>query len=209
MGTKENWKEATTVIVAALVLGLTVAYKNHAIFYYAALSFLIIITTNTLMKKFAGHFLETGTRVKFWSWYQFGFRKDWHFKKPVPMIWLPLLLALFTRGFFLWLGVLQFDVEAKTERVSRRHGLYRFTEVTEHHMAWIAIWGLIMNIVFAIAAYIAGFELFTKLSIFFIAWSIIPISSLDGSKILFGGKVKWSILFTAAMILLVWAISIL
>ena len=208
MGAKEIWKEITAVILATVVLGLTVAYKDHDLFYYATISFLIIITVNILIKKLIGYYLETNVRTKFWTWYQFGFRKDWHFKKPVPMIWLPLLLVLFTRGFFWWLGVLQFDVEAKTERVSRRHGLYRFTEVTEWHIAWIIGWALIANFILAIIAYIAGFELFTRLSIYFIIWNLIPISSFDGAKLLYASKAFWIISASIAVIILAWGLTI-
>ena len=208
MGTKENWKEFTTVIIAALVLGLTVAYKDHDIFYYAATSFLIIITLNVFIKKLSGYYLETGVRTKFWSWYYFGFRKDFHFKKPVPMVWLPLLLVLFTRGFFWWLNILEFDVEAKTERVSRRHGLYRFTEVTEWHIAWIIGWALMANFALAIIAYIAGFELFAKLSVYFIAWNLIPISGFDGAKLFYASRAFWIISASIAIIVLGWGLTV-
>ena len=209
MEIKEYGKEIAVVILATIILAITVAYKDSTIFYAAALSFLIIFTVNIITKKIVGYYFEIDVKTKFWTWQQYGFRTDWKFKKPIPMLWLPLVLVMITRGFFLWLGILEFDVAAKTERVSRRHGLYRFTQVTEHHMAWIAILGLATNLVFAIGGYILGFELFTKLSIYFIAWSMIPLGRLDGSKILFGGKVKWAIFFTAAMILLAWALAIL
>ncbi len=208
METKEYWKEIATIVLAAIILGITVSFKNSKIFYAATLSFLIILIINVAMKKIVGYMLETDVKTKFWTLHQYGLRKDMHFKKPIPMAWLPLLLVLFTKGLFLWLGILEFDVTAKTERVSKRHGLYRFTQITEHHMAWIAMWGIILNLIFAIGAYILGFELFTKLSIYFIAWSVIPIGRLDGSKILYGGKIKWGIFFTSAMLLLIWALTI-
>jgi hypothetical protein len=208
MNTKENTKEVITIILASLVLALTVAFKNTEILYAAALSFLIIITINVLVKKLIGYNFEINTKTKFWTWKQFGFRKDMHFNKPLPMIWLPLLLTLFTKGFFLWLGILEFDVEAKTERVSKRHGLYRFTEVTEWHMAWIATWALATNLILAILGYIVGFELFAKLSIYFIAWSVIPLGKLDGSKILFGSRALWMIVTTVAALFLLLAMTI-
>ena len=209
MDNKGHAQELTVIVLASIILAMATSFRNTTIFYAALASFLAIFVINITMKKIVGYIFQTDVKTKFWTWYQYGFQTDWHFKKPLPMLWLPLLMALISKGFFIWMGILEFDVVAKTERVAKRHGLYRFTEVTEHHMAWIAIWGLIINFVFAIAAYIAGFELFTKLSIYFIAWSLIPLSGLDGSKILFGGKVKWSIFFTIAMILLVWALSIL
>jgi len=209
MDTKENAKELLIIILAAVILALTVAFKDRALFYAAATSFLVILIINVLIKKSVGYYLETKVKTKFWSIYQFWFRKDMHFKKPLPMLWLPLLLTLFTKGFFLWLGILEFDVEAKTERVSKRHGLYRFTQVTEWHMAWIAIWALIINLIAAIIGYVAGFELFTKLSIYFIAWSTIPIPGLDGSKIFFSSRTLWAIAFTIAIITLAWALTII
>ena len=208
MDAKENIKEISTIILAAIVLALTVSFKNTDIFYIATASFLIIIVANVLTKKITGYFFETDVKTKFWALYQFGFRKDMHFIKPIPMIWLPLILAPFS-NFFLWLGVLEFDVSAKTERVSRRHGLYRFTEITEWHMAWIATWGIIINLVLAVVGYLVGFELFAKLSIYFIAWSTIPVAGLDGSKILYASRSLWTVVFTIAILLLVWSLMII
>ena len=209
MDAKENAKEILIIVLASIILALTVAFKDRTLFYAAAISFLIILATNVFIKKSVGYYLETKVKTKFWSIYQYWFRKDMHFKKPLPMLWLPLILTLFTRGFFLWLGVLEFDVEAKTERVSRRHGLYRFTQVTEWHMAWSAVWAIIATFILAIIGYIAGFELFAKLSIYFIAWSTIPIPGLDGSKIFFSSRILWAITFTIAIITLVWAFTII
>ena len=209
MKIQEDEKEILIIILASIILAITVAFRNHNIFYTALISFLIIIGINVLVKKIVGYNLETAVKTKFWSWYRFGLRTDMHFKKPVPMIWLPLVLVLFTKGFFLWLGILEFDIKAKTERVSRRHGLYRFTDVTEWHMAWIATWALIANLIFAIAGYIMGFELFAKLSIYFIVWSTIPISKLDGSKIFYGSRILWTIVFTIAILLLLLTLTII
>ncbi len=209
MDIKENSKEISIIILAAIVLALAVAFKDTSIFYVALISFLIIIGVNVLVKKIVGYNLETAVKTKFWAWYQYGLRTDMHFKKPIPMLWLPLILTLFTKGFFLWLGILEFDVVAKTERVSRRHGLYRFTEVTEWHMALIATWALAANLILAIAGYIIGFELFAKLSIYFIAWSTIPIAGLDGSKIFYASRALWTVVFTIAMLLLFLALTII
>lgn len=203
-----NIKEATSILIATITLALAASYKNTEIFYPALLSFLIIITANVLAKKIAGYRLETSVETKFWTWYQFGLRKDMHFKNPIPMVWLPLLLALFTKGSLLWLAILKFDVIAKAERVAKRHGIYRFTEITEWHIAWIAIWGIITNLILAIVGYIAGFELFAKLGVYFIAWSIIPIGQLDGSKIFYASRALWITIFTITLIILGWGLII-
>jgi len=208
MKTTETAKTITIVLLAAIVLALTVTFKNNILLYSAFISFVIIIGANVLTKKAVGYFFETDVKIRFWSLYQYGFRKDMHFKKPVPMLWLSLLLALFSKGFLWWLAILEFDVAAKTERVSRRHGLYRFTQVTEWHMAWIAVWGIAINLILAIAGYFIGFEMFAKLSIYYAAWSILPISNLDGAKIFFSSKSMWAIIFTILVIFVGWGLII-
>jgi len=209
MNLEKNGKEILIILLSAIVLALTVAFKNTSIFYATLIGFIIILGTNILVKKMIGYNFEIAVKTKFWTWYQYGLQKNMHFKKPIPMLWLPLILTLFTKGFFLWLGILEFDVAAKTERVSRRHGLYRFTEVTEWHIALIAIWALVANLIFAIAGYIMGFELFAKLSIYFIAWSTIPIAGLDGSKIFYASRALWTVIFTVAMLLLILALTVI
>lgn len=209
MNTKEKRNEFFTILLASLILATTFAFKNTSIFYAATASFFAIITINVLTKKIVGYNLEVDVKTKFWEMYQFGFKKTSHFKRPVPMAWLPIVITLLTRGFFKWLGILEFDVRAKTERVSKRHGLYRFTEVTEWHVAWIAVLALIANLIFAIVGYIAGYDLFARLSIYFIAWSTIPLGKLDGSKIFYGSRALWSVVFTIAIIMLGWSLIII
>jgi len=208
MNPKGTSREILIVILASIVLALAYAFKDTQILWKAALSFFIILSINILVKKAIGYHYETNVRTKFWTWQQFGFRKDFKFKKPIPMLWLPLIITLFTKGYFLWLGILEFDFEAKTERVSKRHGLYRFTQVTEWHMAVIAVFALMANLIVAIISYIAGFELISKLSIYFIAWSVIPIGRLDGARIFYGSRGLWIISFITAMIMLIWGFII-
>ena len=201
-------KEVVTILLATIILALTVSFKNTDIFYKALLSFLIIISANVAAKKITGFHFETNVKTKFWTWYQFGLRKDKHFRTPVPMAWLPLILTLFSKGQLFWLGILEFDIKAKAERVAKRHGLYRFTQVTEWHIAWIAVWGIIANLILAIAGYIIGYELFAKLSIYFIAWSIIPLGRLDGAKIFYANRVLWTVIFVIAILILGWGLII-
>ena len=201
-------REVITILLATIILALAASFKNTDIFYASALSFLIIISANILAKKIVGFHFETAVTTKFWTWYQFGFRKDAHFKSPIPMVWLPLLLVLFTKGNLLWLAILEFDIKAKAERVAKRHGLYRFTEVTEWHMAMIAMWGLIANLALAIAGYILGFELFAKLSIYFIAWSMLPIARFDGARIFYSSRPLWTVIAAVTAIVLGWGLII-
>ena len=212
MNLKEFSQEISIIILAAVILGLSVSFLNSEILLPATISFLVIISLNILAKKLLAYYLEADIKPKFWCMYQYWFTKRSHFKKPIPMLWLPLVLSLIFRGalgLFGWFGILEFDVKPKIERVSRRHGLYRFSQMTDWHISLIAAFGIIVNLIAAIIGYILGFETFTTLSIYFAVWSILPIASLDGSKILFGSKVLWLTLFIIISIFLGYSLVVI
>ena len=198
---KNSWKEILVIIIASIILGASFSYLNYSEILITITSFFILISINIIAKKIMAYYYEANIQTRFWKWYQHGFSKKAHFKKPIPMLWLPILVSLISRAAFQWMGILEFDITPKTERVSKRHGLYRFTEMVEFHIAIIAATGIIINILLAIIAYIAGLTTFAQLNIYYAFWSIIPISSLDGSKILFGSKVLWTILFIITFLL--------
>ena len=207
-------KEIVIVFIASIILAFTIAYSNFSLIAYAITFFVVIIGLNVIVKKIVAYNFESDVKINFWSVYRYGFRKDSHFKKHIPMLWLPLLLSFITRSLFWWLAILEFDVAPRTERVSRRHGLYRFTEMTEWHIAVIAAFGIAANLLLAIIGYfIAGWipygEVFVKLNIYFAFWSIIPLSNLDGSKILFGSKVLWFTMLIITAIFLGWSLVII
>tara|TARA_Y100000034_G_scaffold49130_1_gene60734 strand:- start:231 stop:863 length:633 start_codon:yes stop_codon:yes gene_type:complete len=201
--------ETITVILAAVILAVAYSFRDTSLFLWVAVSFLIIIVLNVLAKKISAYYFEAKAKTKFWGWYQYGFASRSHFKKPLPMLWLPIVLSFFTKGILnFWFGILEFDIKPKTERVSRRHGLYRFSEMTDWHIALIATAGIIINLIAAAIGYFAGFETFAKLSIWFAAWSLIPLSSLDGSKIFFGSKALWFTMLVIVGIFLGYSLAV-
>jgi hypothetical protein len=206
---KELTKEISVIILGIVILTLAVSFRNTAILYVVLASFAVIIGLNILTKKIVGYFLESNVQIRFWSWYQYGLRKDSHFKNPIPMAWLPLVISLLSKGFVWWLAILDFDVKPRTERVSRRHGLYRFTEMTDWHIAIIAMWGLGINLLAAIVGYLLGFEIFSRLSIYFAAWSLVPLGSLDGGKIFFNSRAIWGTLAIIILALLGWSLVVI
>lgn len=209
MESREITRELSVLFLAAIVLGFSIAFKKPIQIVMASIiSVFIIIAVNILVKKIIGYLFEIDVKTKLWSWYRYWFRKGDHFASPVPMIWAPIVLSLLSQGALWWLAILEFDVAPRVERVSKRHGLYRYTEVTEWHVGWIAAFGLVSSLILGIVGYIAGFELFAKISIFYAAWSIVPLSSLDGSKILFASRVLWSTVAIITGILTFWALVI-
>ena len=197
---KPNLTGISAIVVSAIILSLTILYKQQIDFAtefpIALLSFLIIIAGSIGVKKLVAYHYEADISTKFWEFYQFGFRKGKHLKKSLPMIWFPIVLALFSQGHIWWMGILQFDIKAKPERVSKRHGLYRFSEMTEWHIAVISAWGVVACLVFSVVGYVLGLDQFAKLAIFYATWSIIPFSNLDGSKIFFGNRALWATIAT-------------
>ena len=201
--------EIPTILLGIVILSLTISLTDTSIFYIALISFTIIICLNIATKKIVGYIFEAKVTTNLWSIYQYGFRKDSHFKIPLPMAWLPLIFSLLTQGFVWWLAIIEFDVKPRTERVSRKHGLYRFSEMTDWHIAWIAAGGIIINVVAAIIGYLIGFEMFARLSIYFAAWSLVPLGSLDGGKLFFGSRGLWGTIATIVVILLGWGLLII
>ncbi len=199
-------KEIFVVFIASIVFAIAVSFPSLEKFYYSFYSFFIIIFVAGLTKKAYAYYLEADTKLKFWSMYQFGFKKIAHFRKPLPMVWVPLVLAPIN---FLWLGILETEIIARTERVSKRHGLYRFSEMTDWHMALIALVGLISTLGLAFIGYWSNFELFSKLAIYYAVWSIIPIGGLDGTKLLFGSRFLWTAVAIFMIIVFGWSLVVL
>lgn len=208
METPKILKELAIILLASIVLALCFTYPERINFVSYLLSFIIILAINFAAKKFFAFNVETDVNISLWSIKHFGLGRSDHFKSWLPMLWLPILTSLMTFGHFVWMSIIEFDVAPRPERISRRHGLYRFTEVTEWHMALIATAGIFANIVLGIIAYFAGFEMFTKLSMMFAFWSLIPVSRLDGSRIFFGSKNLWFALLIIVGAILLWGLNI-
>ena len=206
---KNLLKETLVILVAAFILGLTVSYPQKDIILFSFISFLIIILINIIVKKAVAYHLEANAEIGFWQWYRYGFKKGSHFKKPIPMAWLPLVITFITQGAVWWLAILKTDITPRTERVSKKHGLYRFSKMTEWHIAVLITFGIVINLIAAVIGYIAGFESFSRLNIYFAFWSLIPVSELDGSKLLFGSKALWFAMFIITTIFMIWGIIII
>jgi hypothetical protein len=211
MDFKKVGKELGIIFLVAIILATSLNYPKTEFLGIVNIFLVIfaIICINILAKKFFASNLETDVNLDLWAWYQFGLGTKQHFKKPLPMIWLPILTTIITKGLLVWLPLITFDVSPRPERITRRHGLYRYTEVTEWHIALIAAFGIITNIVLAIIGYFAGFELFAKLSLFYAVWNLVPVSNLDGSKIFFGSRNLWFTMLVIVLAALFWGLAVI
>lgn len=203
----ENLKELIIVILAALILGIAVAYADSLSIVLTTLIMLATIGANIVAKKLSGNYFEANVKTKFWEIERYGFYKYAKFKKSIPMPWLPLILSFLSYGYIWWLAIVQFDISPRVERVAKKHGFHstkkRYSSMTGHHLAIITAFGIFANLILAIVGYIfAGniswMGLLSKINVYYAMWSLVPISNLDGSKILFGNRPLW---FTLVVIM--------
>ena len=169
----------------------------------------LIVLVNILAKKLSSEYYEAVLETKILSFERFGFRREQYFKKPFPIgIVLPFLFAVLSYGKFLWFAVLESDIEGTSARAAKRHGIYRFTEMTDNDRAIIISSGIVANLVLAIVAYLIGTTELAKWSIYYAAFSLIPgpFGGLDGLKIFFGNKVLWFALVVITGIFLGYAL---
>lgn len=200
-------KEVAQIVAVVFILGFALSIFNFDFFIYALISMALILAINIAAKIIASHYYESEIEVKVWEMERYGFKPGSYFKKPIPVgAFIPIITSLISFGYFTWLASLVFDVKPKVYRAAKRHGLYSFSEMTEEHIGNIAAAGILANLAFAIIGYLIGFEEFAKLNIYYAAFSMIPISDLDGNKIFFGNIVSWSFLATIVMIAVGFAI---
>ncbi|MFA5020279.1 MAG: hypothetical protein WC533_04225 [Candidatus Pacearchaeota archaeon] len=198
------------VLIIAVNLNAVVTNKiNLEIMLIKSVSIAIIVVLSIIAKNIAANYFEAGIKTKIWQWQRFGIQQHQHFKKPVPAgIILPLLFSLVSIGYFYWFACLEFDATPKHSRVAKRYGIkeFRFTEMTESHLGFIAAAGVVVNLIASVIAYIAGFPEFTKLAIYYSAFSMLPLSNLDGNKIFFASIKFWITLAAICLIFLGYAL---
>ena len=57
-----------------------------------------------------------------------------------------------------------------------------------------------MNLVLAVVAYIIGQPDLARYSIYFSVWNLLHLGQLDGTKIFFGSRILWVVLFILSLI---------
>lgn len=193
-----NLKEISIFIGISLILSIALIFPEMLQnFLTVFLMVFIVLLINIVTKKISAFYLDSEIELDIWKFKKYGFSPRKKLKRYLPAgAIFPLIFSLLTLGKFVWLASLVFEVKAKTYRAAKRHGLYSFSGMTEDHIGLIAAAGITANLIFAAIGYLAGFEEFAKLSIYYAFFNILPLSNLDGNKIFFGNLVIWSILAT-------------
>lgn len=197
-------REVLHILIAIIVMAVVVSFSSLLKLEFAALGLAllfsaIIIIINIAAKKWAANSLDADVNHELWMWSRYGFKPSEHLKSSAPMgVILPLVLSAFTLGKLKCMSLLTYQTSALTRRAAKRFGHYSFTEMTQWHHALIGAAGIVASLLLSFIAYfIPGLEGLPKLAAFYAFWNMIPISSLDGTHILFGSRV----LYTALAIL--------
>ena len=202
-----NAKEVLVILIATVILALTLSFaKGVSVLLIILASVFLIILINTAAKKIASFYLDSEIEVDIWKIQRYGFKPDKYLKKPFPAgIFFPIILAILTFGRVVWMASLVFEVKPTTYRAAKRHGLYSYSEMTEAHIGHIAAVGILANLFFAFVGYLLGFSEFSRLSIFYVFFNMLPFSDLDGNKVFFGNIILWSFLAALTLIGLAYA----
>ena len=160
-------------------------------FFPTLLAIFIVIIINVFFKKITSYYLGIKTEIKMWEIRQWGIKKHFRFKKPLNLgVILPIVLKVISLGYLNFTASLVYDVEAKVYRAAKKHGLYAFSEISETQIGAIGAAGIGANIICSVISYLIGYPEFARLNLGFAFWNLLPISNLDGNKILFGGTSK-------------------
>jgi Zn-dependent protease len=200
------------IILAIVVFGIAVSLESYfygdvsgpMLLVWGILSAAIVILLNIFTKKVVAYVLDAEVESKTWTWQRFGFYERSYFKKAVPLgFLLPLFLSLLTLGYVKFLALLEYDVYASKSRASKKIGHFRFSEMTETHIAAIGGFGILANLVLMGVAYVLGFSDLARFSAYYAFANVLPLSNLDGVKIFFGSRIAWYLLAAISTIALV------
>lgn len=176
-------------------------FKGMGALPYTLLAVFCVFLVNILAKKITSFYLDSKIEINIWEIKRYGFKPSHYLKNPFYAgILFPIIFSIVSVGNLIWMACLVFDVKPKIYKAAKRHGLYSYSEMTESHIGLIAAVGVIASLVFAVIGYLMGFSEFSRLSIYFAFFNMIPISNLDGNKIFFGSLILWS--FLAALVLI-------
>src|SRR3989344_5656708 len=205
-------KEGGHIFLAIIVLLFTFNYlqfisrtPDYASIFLSLIGIVLVAFTSIVAKKITAYYYEITIEHKSWNFQRFGLRREAYLKTPIPIgIILAFIIPIISFGKLIWMAVLEFDAEGTSARASKRHGLFSFTEITDIHLGLIAASGVIACLALSILAYLVNFPEIARVGIYYAAFSLIPFSNLDGTKIFFASKraLLWIILASITAIFL-------
>ena len=192
-------KEVYQIVLAILLMTYLIAFSKLTL-YNILIAFIFaffILVPHVIAHKITAINYLANSKFKLLEWRRYWFFEDSTFKYPFP-IWLvlPILVAFATLGKVLLFTIESCQIKWKP---NKRIGRW-YTELQEHEISNIGLAGPLTNLAFAfIAGIVFSFvslpliKEFAILNAWFAFFCLLPIGGLDGTKILFGGKIRYFI----------------
>lgn len=204
-------KEIGFIVFAIILMALVISFNYKSIetniFLNALLISAIIIIFGVLVRYLVAGLLDIEIEHSVWKLERYGLYRRRYFIKPIPMgILMPLLLGFLSLGEIKWLALLQVDIiKALPSKIAKRFGVRRFAEIKEFDVALIIFWGLIATLVITGIALLGNYDMLAKYSLYYAIWNLIPISQLDGLKLLLSSRALYILacIFTLIALVLV------
>lgn len=199
-------KEAGSIILAIVILAFANSFTNFDMFLKSLIFFAIILIIYIASKKAAAFYLDCREETKIWMFQRFGFSEKNYLKSAFPIgIILPFILTVLSLGWIKWFAVLQSDISGTSTRAVRKHDFYSYSELTEWHLALISAAGVVSMFIVALISYLLNYPELSRLCIYYLAFNMIPIGKLDGTKVFFGSRALFTILWVLTALGLVYA----
>lgn len=199
-------KEVGALILALIVLAFSNSFINYNLFLSSLVFFAIILVVYVAAKKFMSWYVESEEEIKVLTFQRYGIYERSYLNTKLPIgIILPFVLSILSFGWIKWFGVLESEVKGTKARAARRHDYYSFTELTEWHIALVSAAGILAMLILAVIAYLLNYSQLSKLAIYFAAFNMIPLGQLDGTKVFFGSRPLFTILWILNIVGLLYA----
>lgn len=189
-------KEIVSIIMAILLMSLVLIFDNNIIYtenfaFYCLISTIIILVF-VISKKLIAHHLDIDVKVKTWQFSRYGLKTKAYLKNPIPMgLLLPLLIVFLSSGYVKLLTFLQYDATALPAKAVKKYGSKRFSEIMEWDDAQLVFSSLFPLLALSIIASMFTGEFFSslsKISLYYVAWNLIPFSKLEGLRLFMGSR---------------------
>jgi len=194
-----NKKEIIIIVISVLIFAYVTSFSSLSLnkFIISCLFAAIILLTNIFAKKLMAWKRGYSAETNFWHMQRYGIYPQNKFKHPAPLgVILPIIFSIISLGGIKFLALTETKIEKTKARTK-----YRF--LYEERDVWrILGCGVLANLVLTILGLYLNLPELAKYSAYFAFWNMLPISQLDGNKMLFSSKLVWLILTILSVLFL-------
>lgn len=213
MENRELWHILGAIVILTAVIAFLPPFEFTPLFLLQSLVFsALIICVAVFSKKIMASMLDADVEHNVWMFKRYGFYEGWHLKKEAPAgIIFPLLLTVYSLGYFRFMAILTYEPRALKARAAKRFGPDSYTMLTDFHNGLIGAAGIIGVLILSAALYFvpANLEYFAKMATFYAFFNMLPISKLDGTQIFFGSRILYTVIGIITLIFTAFALVVL